>query len=566
MKPIFLFLILTYSTLLTGQNLLLNDDFESYAQGPLSNQNSGWTDLSNATADVTWFGGALSACSSSDANQAYLSFISGDYIATEVGLNAVNGQVAVEMNVSLVSGFEIKFFSNDIFYQDHYDDVQAEYNLKYIIDFEANVVEKYVNGGFISASPIQINFNSLENIAFSNSYGNFKLNCIAVTDVTDLDHDGYFSNDDCNDNNPDVNPGANEVPYDGQDNDCNPSTPDDDLDGDGYVLANDCNDANGNINPGETEVVYNGIDDDCNPATKDDDLDGDGYIKANDCNDNNGNVNPGETEIAYNGIDDDCNPATKDDDLDGDGYIKANDCNDNNGNVNPGETEIAYNGIDDDCNPATKDDDLDGDGYNKANDCNDNNGNVNPGETEIAYNGIDDDCDPFTPDDDLDGDGYAAANDCDDKIAEINPGEAEIAYNGIDDDCDPFTPDDDLDEDGYFLSDDCNDNNEEINPGADEVPGNGVDDNCNGQIDEITATADFWQEYVKVSPNPSNEYISIKAVFDIKKVELYNTSGIRVNRYIGNLIDVKNQPPGWYFLIIYGENFETVVRPIIILR
>ena len=116
MKPIFLFLILlSCGTLLSGQNLLLNDDFESYTQGPLSTQNSGWTDLSNATADVAWDGGLFSACGS-DPNQAYLSFLSGDNVETEVGLNAVNGQVALEMNVTLVSGFEIKFFSTDVFF------------------------------------------------------------------------------------------------------------------------------------------------------------------------------------------------------------------------------------------------------------------------------------------------------------------------------------------------------------------------------------------------------------------------------------------------------------------
>ena len=103
MKPIFLLLIiLTCSAFLNSQTILLNDDFESYSQGPISSQNSGWTDLSNATADVTWAGGSFSACSSSDVNQAYLSFISGDNIEAGVGLNAVNGQISVEMNVSII--------------------------------------------------------------------------------------------------------------------------------------------------------------------------------------------------------------------------------------------------------------------------------------------------------------------------------------------------------------------------------------------------------------------------------------------------------------------------------
>ncbi len=524
MKSLFLLPIFLISGhFLYSQTLLLNDDFEAYSQGPISSQNSGWTDLSNATADVAWAGGTFTACNSGDVNQAYLSFNSGDNIAANVGLNAVNGQLSVEMNVSLGSGFEIKLFSTDIFYQDHYEDVQADFSLKYIIDFEANVVNKYLNGGFVNSSPIQTNFNSLENIVFSNSFGNFKLGCISVTDVTDLDNDGYYADEDCNDNNPDVNPGATEVPYDGLDNDCNPSTPDDDLDGDGYFMSNDCNDNDSNVNPAATEVPYNGMDDDCNPATQDDDLDGDGYIKANDCNDNNANINPGEAEVPYNGMDDDCNPATQDDDLDGDGYIKANDCNDNNANINPGEAEVPYNGMDDDCNPATQDDDLDGDGYIKASDCNDNNANINPGEAEVPYNGLDDDCNPATLDDDLDGDGYVKAND-------------------------------------------CNDNDEDVNPGVDEVPGNGVDDNCNGQIDEVTGSRELEQEYVTVSPNPSFDYIVIKSPIEIKKVELFNSNGTKVTSSEGLLLDVSGLPSGAYYLILYNEKWETMVKRFVIQR
>jgi hypothetical protein len=42
-----------------------------------------------------------------------------------------------------------------------------------------------------------------------------------VPDVTDVDHDGYLLEDDCDDGNPLINPGAIEVPGDGVDNDCN---------------------------------------------------------------------------------------------------------------------------------------------------------------------------------------------------------------------------------------------------------------------------------------------------------------------------------------------------------
>ena len=231
-------------------------------------------------------------------------------------------------------------------------------------------------------------------------------------------------------------PGQIEVPYNGFDDDCNTATLDDDLDQDGFTFANDCDDNNPNINPDQIEVIYNGLDDDCDPSTLDDDLDEDGYNMIDDCDDNNSNINLDQTEVIYNGIDDDCDPSTLDDDLDQDGNNMVDDCDDNDPNINPDQPEVIYNGVDDDCNPSTLDDDLDQDGYNLANDCDDNDPNINPDQTEEVYNGIDDDCDPSTLDDDLDQDGYNFANDCDDNDPNINPEAEEIANNGIDEDCD----------------------------------------------------------------------------------------------------------------------------------
>ncbi len=140
-----------------------------------------------------------------------------------------------------------------------------------------------------------------------------------------------------------------------------------DLDGDddGYDAqdqgGDDCDDANPDVNPGQVETPYNGTDDDCDEATLDDDLDGDGFIGDDDCDDEDPDVNPGQVETPYNGTDDDCDDSTAEDDLDGDGYGQDEDCDDEDPDVNPGAEEIWYDGVDQDCDEAN-DYDQDGDG------------------------------------------------------------------------------------------------------------------------------------------------------------------------------------------------------------
>ena len=54
-----------------------------------------------------------------------------------------------------------------------------------------------------------------------------------------------------------------EIPYNGIDDDCNSETLDDDLDNDEFLLVDDCDDNNPSINPSAVEIPNNGIDEDC---------------------------------------------------------------------------------------------------------------------------------------------------------------------------------------------------------------------------------------------------------------------------------------------------------------
>ena len=311
-------------------------------------------------------------------------------------------------------------------------------------------------------------------------------------DDVDNDLDGYTENEgDCNDFNDVVNPDADEV-CDELDNDCNGLVDDEDIgltgslnvfyldaDGDGIgdtfetteacdvplgysQFPGDCDDNDEFNTPGYPEVCDE-QDNDCVDGLGVGEVDGDGdglMVCEGDCDDSNPFVFDGAPELCDE-IDNDCDGSVEDDedDDDGDGFTPCSsdpDCDDTDSSEYPGAPEFC-DGQDNDCDGDVDEDadciDLDGDGFTDGSDCDDLDASVYPGAEEVPYDGIDQDCD----DEDLvdvDGDGFvgdgAGGPDCNDEDATIYPAAPELC-DGVDTDCNGTTDNEEVDLDGDGL-------------------------------------------------------------------------------------------------------------------
>ncbi|MFM7199432.1 MAG: MopE-related protein [Myxococcota bacterium] len=191
--------------------------------------------------------------------------------------------------------------------------------------------------------------------------------------VVDEDLDGFPLQDDCNDQDASINPGAADV-CDGRDNNCNGLIDDGyDLDRDGYATCwglpaalFDCDDGLPSVYPGAPEAC-DGLDNDCDGVADDNaglifyrDEDGDlvggaqtllacsapaGYVAiTGDCNDANSTVYPGAQEVCDR-LDNDCDSQLDEGfDADRDGYSSCAypvaDCDDQDPFVYPGRPEV----------------------------------------------------------------------------------------------------------------------------------------------------------------------------------------------------------------------------------
>ncbi len=179
------------------------------------------------------------------------------------------------------------------------------------------------------------------------------------------------------------------------------------LPSDAAPVDGDCDDTNNAVNPGAEELWYDGIDADCD-GMSDYDVDMDGFDSngygGDDCDDTNAGVSPAATEVWYDGVDANCD-GMSDYDADMDGYVSAeyegSDCDDSDAATSPGAAEVWYDGIDGDCN-GRSDYDADRDGFDSdaysGSDCDDAVAAVYPYALELSTDtdGIDNDCDGTT--------------------------------------------------------------------------------------------------------------------------------------------------------------------------
>ena len=230
----------------------------------------------------------------------------------------------------------------------------------------------------------------------------------------------------------------------------NPLIFDADADSDTWYWFSDCNDTNPNVNPGMIESL-NGIDDNCTNGTDEGfnmtDLDSDdlsdfdeyyqyGTNYSNSDTDGDG-ISDGNEVLIY-GTD----PLVANIDGDLDGYYDFQDCNDTNSQISPGANEL-LNGVDDDCDTVVDEDfiglDSDNDGlldlteYNQfgtdAFDSDSDDDTLLDGEEVLVFF-----TDPLVPNLDQDADGFRDHIDCNDTNSSINPAAPE-RWNEVDDNC-----------------------------------------------------------------------------------------------------------------------------------
>ena len=375
----------------------------------------------------------------------------------------------------------------------------------------------------------------------------------------DADSDLFYHFNDCNDTNPNVNPGRPELLNDIDDN-CDTFVDEGynftDRDNDGlkdwneyHVHGTDYMDSDTDddgLDDGEEVNIYAALGSD--PLVYDPDSDSDLWYWFEDCDDEDGNRSPGHVELLDN-FDNDCDFLIDEDywdrDTDNDGLTDYDEYHNITTDYLDGDTDgdglpdgLEYNeyssmGAD----PLVHDDDADSDGWYWFQDCDDEDFDRAPLKPEVL-DGKDNDCDEVVDEDffELDSDDDGLTDFDEFHNFTTDPGLADSDADGMSDGhevmvsgSDPMQFNFDRDEDGFYDFEDCEDLVGTINPAGVET-WNGRDDDCNDAVDDglsrknlVTTIPDFRQVHLwdavneslvlSIGPIPENVVVSLSWQF-----------------------------------------------------